>query len=458
MVPMNVRLTKRELAWRLADSRARALICDQASAPLAAEATRELPDLLPIGIDAPEPICGTARRSRSLADTPEATVSLRGLVHLATVQGIIYTSATSGQPKGVLLTYGNHWWNAIGSALHLGLHRDDRWLALLPFYHVGGLALVWRSVIYGIPMVIHETFDPEAVNRDIDSGGVTLVSMVSTMLQRLLDARGSRPFPPTLRCILLGGGPAWPALLETCLRRGVPVAPTYGLTETASQVATQAPGEVARKPGSVGRPLFPAEVRIERDGRQAEAGEVGEILVRGPTIMPGYADRPGETSRALRAGWLHTGDLGYLDDEGDLYVVDRRDDLIISGGENVYPAEVEAVLREHPALEDSGVIGLPDPEWGQVVGAAVKLRPGSCASEDEVKAFCAGRLARYKIPARVWFVDALPRSPAGKLIRRSIRESADATRAPQRGDAGLGRPRPGRPIVSEPSEFPGSQP
>ena len=424
MVPMNVRLSKSELAWQLADSRARVLIYNPAQAPLAAGAAQDLPDLLCVSLAGPEPISGRARRSRSLAATPEAQTPLRDRVDLSAVQGIIYTSATSGRPKGVLLTYGNHWWNAVGSALHLGLDREDRWLAPLPMYHIGGLALVWRSVIYGIPLVIHEAFDPDAVNRDIDATGVTLVSAVSTMLERILDARGSHPFPPTLRCILLGGGPAAPALLETCLRRGVPVAPTYGLTETASQVATQPPAEVARKPGSVGRPLFPTEVRIERDGRPGAVGEVGEILVRGPTVMRGYADRPDETSRALRCGWLHTGDLGYLDHEGDLYVADRREDLIISGGENIYPAEVESVLGEHPALGDSGVIGLPDPQWGQVVVAAVTVRPGSRTSEEEVKAFCASRLARYKVPTRVWFVDGLPRSAAGKLIRRTIREWA----------------------------------
>jgi o-succinylbenzoate---CoA ligase len=423
MVPLNLRLTQAELSWQLADSRAKVLIYDHALGPLGTEAARGAADLLPMSVEDIERIA-TARRGRSAA-VPDAQVPLRGRLHLSAVQGVIYTSATSGRPKGVLLTYGNHWWNAIGSALHLGLHRDDRWLAPLPFYHIGGLAVVWRSVIYGIPIVIHETFDPEAVNREIDSGDVTLVSAVGTMLQRVLDVRGPRPFPRALRCVLLGGGPVRPALLATCLERGVPVAPTYGLTETASQVATLAPGEAARKPGSVGKPLFPAELRIERDGRPAAAGEAGEILVRGPTVMLGYADRPEETARALRDGWLHTGDLGYLDAEGDLYVVDRRDDLIISGGENIYPAEVEAVLLQHPALEDAGVIGLSDPEWGQAVAAVVTLRPGARPTEAEVKAFCASRLARYKIPKRVWFTDALPRSTAGKLMRRSIRQWAE---------------------------------
>jgi len=424
LVPLNARLAAPELAWQLMDSGAGVLISDPALAVVAQDAGRGLPDLM--HVIAGEPAQGPAigNRVEFLATTPEADVPLRDSIDLSSVQGLIYTSATSGRPKGVLLTYGNHWWSAIGSALRLGLRDDDRWLAPLPLYHVGGLAIVWRSVIYGIPLVIHDSFDAEEVNREIDGGDVTVVSVVSTMLERMLASRGPRPFPSSLRCILLGGGPAAPSLLAACVERGVPVASTYGLTETASQVTTLALGDAARKPGSSGQALLPTHVRIDLDGRRAAAGEVGEILVRGPTVMLGYAGRPDDTARALCSGWLRTGDLGYLDDEGYLYVVDRRDDLIVTGGENVYAAEVEAVLREHPAIADAGVIGLPDPTWGQAVAAVVAVRPDARPSEEDVKGFCAGRLARYKVPWRVWFVDGLPRSPAGKLVRRSIREWA----------------------------------
>jgi len=395
MVPINTRLALPELTWQLEDSRAAVLVCDDALAtPPTAVRTVSL---------------------SALDATAEAEVTLRDRIDLSAVQGIIYTSATSGRPKGVLLTYGNLWWNAIGSALNLGVHRDDCWLAALPLYHVGGLAILWRSVIYGIPVVVHEIFDPDTVNREIDHGQVTLISVVGPMLQRMLDARGLRPWPSSLRCILLGGGPAAQALLERCARLGVPVATTYGLTEAASQVATLPPEDFSGKLGSAGKALFPAEVRVA-----AASGEVGEILVRGPSVMKGYADRPEETALAVRDGWLHTGDLGYLDAEGYLYVVDRREDLIISGGENVYPTEVEMVLRQHPAIEDAGVIGLPDSDWGQIVGAAVRLRPGARLSEDEVRSFCDGRLARFKVPRRVWFVDDLPRSAGGKVLRSEI--------------------------------------
>ncbi|HKZ51465.1 MAG TPA: o-succinylbenzoate--CoA ligase, partial [Dehalococcoidia bacterium] len=344
-------------------------------------------------------------------------------VDLSAVHSMIYTSGTGGRPKGATLTFGNHFWNAVGSVLNLGLHSDDRWLACLPLFHVGGLAILLRGVIYGIPVVLHEAFDALAVNRAIDEEGVTIVSVVSTMLQQMLEARGDRPSPSSLRCILLGGGPASRLLLEECARRNLPVVQTYGLTEAASQVATLAPEDALRKLGSAGKPLFLTQVRIEgQDGRPLPPGEPGEIVVGGPTVTPGYLNRPAETQGALRRGWLHTGDIGYLDEEGYLYVLDRRDDLVISGGENVYPAEVEEVLRSHPAVLDAGAIGVPDDRWGQVVVAVVSLRPGAEVKEEELLAFCRGRLAPYKVPKRLRFVRELPRNQAGKLLRRVLRE------------------------------------
>src|SRR5438067_1537754 len=319
-----------------------------------------------------------------------------GRLDLDSVQSVIYTSGTTGRPKGARLTYGNHWWSATGSALNLGLRADDRWLACLPLFHVGGLAILLRSAIYGIAAVVHESFDERAVNRAVDEERVTIVSVVAAMLQRMLDARGQEPYPPWLRCVLLGGGPAPRPLLERCAARGVPVVQTYGLTESASQVATLAPEDALRKLGSAGKPLFPTELRVD-----APAGEVGEIVVRGPTVTPGYVNRPDATARPIRDGWLHTGDLGRLDDEGYLYVVDRRDDLIISGGENVYPAEVEAALLAHPAVAEAGVFGIADAEWGRSVAAAVSLHPGIVVNADELLAFVRQRLASYKVPRHI---------------------------------------------------------
>ncbi|HLJ58242.1 MAG TPA: o-succinylbenzoate--CoA ligase [bacterium] len=416
MVPLHARLTKPELVRQLDGVGATAVICDGALAALGQAAA--LPTVRALVAEEPEPEPHDRSGGGALGEgLPCPRLSL------SSIQGIVHTSATSGTPKGVLLTYGNHWWSAVGAALHLGLQRDDCWLACLPLSHVGGLAILWRSVIYGVPVILHDAFEPDVVNREIDDGRVTLISLVGTMLQRLIDARGQRPFPQRLRAILLGGGPISPGLLETCVRRRIPIAPTYGLTETASQVATLAPEDVSRKTGSAGQALFPTELRIAASGRRRTApGQVGEILVRGPVVMRGYDGRPGDAAQVLHGGWLHTGDLGYLDADGYLYVVDRRTDLVVSGGENVYPAEVERVLQSHPAVEDTCVVGAPDPLWGQVVVAAVLVRARPQTNADELKAFCAERLAMYKVPKHVWFVDGLPRSAGGKLLRYRVRE------------------------------------
>jgi len=317
-----------------------------------------------------------------------------------------------------MLTYENHWWSAMGSLLNLGLRAEDGWLACLPLFHVGGLAIVLRSAIYGIPIILHDGFEPAAVNTAIDEEKVSIISVVSVMLQRMLAERGARPYPPTLRCVLLGGGPAPQPLLEECARRGLPVTQTYGLTEAASQVATLAPEDALRKLGSAGKPLFPTELMINAP----DTTGVGEILVRGPTVSPGYWRDPEATAQTLREGWLHTGDLGYLNEEGYLYVVDRRDDLIISGGENIYPSEVEAVLLAHPAVAEVGVMGIDDAQWGQAPIAFIKLREGEAASADALRAFCQDRLAKYKIPKRFEFVARLPRNAAGKLLRRELKK------------------------------------
>lgn len=410
LVPLNARLTADELAWQLSDCGASLLLHDAAHAVAAEQAGAGLPDarrheLGPLG-----PV------------GPTITPPQHAGIALDAIQSIIYTSGTTGRPKGALLTWGNHWWSAVGSALQLGHDPRDRWLAPLPFFHVGGLAILMRSVIYGIPVIVHDRFDPARANQAIDEEGATIVSVVATMLQRMLDARGDRPYPATFRCMLLGGGPAPRPLLERCAQLGVPVSQTYGLTEASSQVATLPPHDALRKLGSAGMPLLPTEVRIEQDDTPVAPGEVGEIVVRGPSLTPGYLDRPDATARAWRGGWFHTGDLGKLDDEGYLYVLDRRDDLIVSGGENVYPAEVEAILLAHPAVADVGVVGVPHPDWGQVPVAVVQRRADMPVTTEELIAHCAAHLARYKVPAAIHWQETLPRNAAGKLLRRVLRE------------------------------------
>jgi O-succinylbenzoic acid--CoA ligase len=383
LVPLNTRLSADELAWQVEDCRVRRVLHDDAHAGLASELP--IASLRPATGDVP----------------PGAAAEMRDRTDLEALHAIVYTSGTTGRPKGALLTYGNHWWSAVGSALNLGLIAEDRWLCPLPLFHVGGLSILFRSVIYGIPVVLASD-----VNRAIDEQRVSIVSLVATMLQRVLAERGERPFPRWLRCALLGGGPAPRPLLEECARRGVPVVQTYGLTEAASQVATLAPEDALRKLGSAGKPLMPTELRIED----------GEIVVRGPTVSPGYW---GQAARAPDA-WFRTGDAGRLDHEGYLYVLDRRDDLIVSGGENVYPAEVEAVLLAHPSVEEAAVVGRPHDQWQSVPTAIVRLREPTTA--DALREHCRASLAGYKVPAEIRFVEApLPRNAAGKLLRRELR-------------------------------------
>jgi o-succinylbenzoate---CoA ligase len=303
---------------------------------------------------------------------------------------VMHTSGTTATPKPIVLSHGNFLASALGSAAALGLDQDERWLCPMPLTHVGGLSIPIRSAIYATTAVLHGRFDTEAVLNELmdPARRITLVSLVPTMLARLLDAGLERP--PALRWALLGGGPIPPALLERARVAGVPVAPTYGMTEACSQIAT------------FGWPLAGVELRTAGDG---------EVRVRGPIVSPSALDE---------FGWLHTGDLGRFDERGRLEIIGRKADTIISGGENVAPAEVEATLLEHPAVADAAVHPRADPDWGEAVVATVVLRDGATAEPDELRAYCAARLASFKVPKAVAFADQLPRTASGKLLRRQL--------------------------------------
>jgi o-succinylbenzoate---CoA ligase len=299
------------------------------------------------------------------------------------VHTVIHTSGTTGAPKAVELTFANHAAGVLASADGLGVDPEDRWLCPLPLHHVGGLNVLIRSAANRTTVVLHERFDVERVKRELEAGGLTLASLVPTMLARLRAAGLRRT--PGLRAIALGGGPIPPSLLDWARDAGIPVVPVYGMTETCSQVVA----------GSPGRPLRGVELRIAPDG---------EILVRGPMVAPGSVGAD---------GWLHTGDLGRLDDDGRLHVLGRSKELIVTGGENVAPLEVEQVLLSHPAVADAGVAGLPDPEWGEAVTAFVVLREPA----GDLDAWCRGRLAAFKVPKTIHVVAELPRNAGGKLMR-----------------------------------------
>jgi O-succinylbenzoic acid--CoA ligase len=406
LVPVNSRLTATEIGRQLHDCGARILLASGGSGLG-----------LPLGVRT-LPLSAFDARAPEIGGSPTE-------VDLESLHSVIYTSGTTGTPKGAMLSNGNFFWNAAGSAFNLGLREDDCWLACMPLFHVGGLSILIRGVLYGMGVEVHEGFDPERVNGALLSGRVTIVSLVATMLQRMLELHGGG-YHANLRCVLLGGGPVPSALIQECLRRGIPVAPTYGLTEAASQVTTLLPSDAGRHLASAGRALLPVSIRIEReDGEECLPEEPGEIAVRGPTVTAGYLGRPDETARALRGGWLHTGDFGYVDQGGYLFVIDRRDDLIVTGGENVYPAEVESVLETHPSVKEAGVFGVADPTWGHEVRAAVALNDGYTFDEAGLIEFCRERLAGYKVPRRIEGLHELPRTASGKLLRRQLRRLAE---------------------------------
>jgi o-succinylbenzoate---CoA ligase len=307
---------------------------------------------------------------------------------------VIHTSGTAGASKPVELTHANFLWSALGSAVALGLDREERWLCPLPLSHVGGLSILVRSAIYGTTAVLHDGWDTERVARALREERITVASLVPTMVARLVE---HGVVAPALRCALIGGGPLPAPVAERARAAGLPVAQTYGLTEACSQVTTSAPGE----PETAGPPLVCTRVEIADDG---------EILVAGPTVAP----------RAVADdGFLHTGDRGDLDERGRLVVTGRKADTIVTGGENVAPAEVEAALLDHPAVAEAAVHGRPDEEWGEAVVAKVVLRDD--ADPAAIRDHAARLLARFKVPKAIEVVDALPRTASGKIRRRDLR-------------------------------------
>lgn len=438
LLPLNTRLTPAELAWQLTDAQCAALIVEENLGGVGLDLARE--SHCPL-------VTVSSELSIEVTAMPEVTVDQSQQASDHSLQAIVYTSGTTGRPKGAMLTFDNHFYSALASAYRLGVQPDDLWLSCLPLYHVGGLAVIWRSCLYGTAVSLHQRFVLEEVNRDLDANPITLISVVPTMLQRLVDSRNG--WPATLRLILLGGAAATPELVAAAnkLPRARPlpkqplplddppaaidppplVATTYGLTEAASQVATMLPRDVAAKPGSVGKPLLFTRVRVIDDhGRDLPPNQVGEIIVSGPSVMAGYFQRPDATAETVRDGELFTGDMGYLDDGGDLWLVDRRSDIIVSGGENVYPAEVEAVLRAHPGVTAVCVAGVRDATWGQRVAAMI-VPADDGLTADALIAHARTHLAGYKIPRQIRFVDALPLTASGKIARSQVRTQLESS-------------------------------
>lgn len=408
LIPLNTRLTTDELNWQLANTGVDALCYPPSQASkagaISAQSSTKMLDL-----------------SSSLEQEASDTTYIPRSIHLDDVFLLVYTSGTTGHPKAVELTYGNVFYSAMASAYRLGTLPHDRWLCILPLYHVGGLSILIRACLYGIAVDLQSRFDVPVLDQTLQQHPISLISLVPTMLYRLLDETDPQRWQPTLRLILLGGAVASPDLIQRCIDLNLPVATTYGLSEAASQVATATPDHVRCKPGTVGKPLLFSSIRIvDENGQTQAAGQIGEVVVRGLTTMRGYYKNPQATAATLRDGDLYTGDMGYVDDDGDLFVVQRRSDLIVSGGENIYPAEVENILKQHVAVVDAAVVGLDDVEWGQRVSAAVVLRSDADIAADDLIIFCRQHLAGYKVPRFIHIVDDLPKTASGKIRRPDV--------------------------------------
>ncbi|RQG95951.1 class I adenylate-forming enzyme family protein [Natrarchaeobius chitinivorans] len=458
VVALNVRETVAELESKAERTGLDAIVCEAATEERALEISvaadcpiASVDEPSRDGVSSVRPFTDSGPRSNPAADLESDSLADLEPISLESDRThlLVWTSGTTGEPKVVRLTLGNVVASATASAFRLGVSPDDRWLCCLPMYHMGGLAPVVRSVLYGTTVVIQREFSAGDTGRVIEEYGVTGVSLVPTMCKRLLEA-GWRP-PEALRFVLLGGAPASSDLLERCLEAGVPVYPTYGMTETASQVATATPAETREYEGTVGRPLVVTDVSIVDDGGEPVApGEPGELVVSGPTVTPGYLDAD-HTADAVSELGFHTGDVGYRDDGGRLWILNRRSDRIVTGGENVDPGEVIATLRSHPAIDDAAVVGLEDERWGERVSALVvpvvdgddssenaddSAEDGDDSTEDGgdfetrqrelepsgVLEHCRDRLAGFKHPKTIAVVDSLPRTASGTVDREAVRE------------------------------------
>ena len=435
-VPLGEGLTPRELSERVERADLDVVVCAESTESQALSASDQVPVL---SVDEPSDDAVTAIHGTEPAPVDPADWAFDDRLC------VLFTSGTTGAAKPVPLTAGNVYASGVASAFRLGVDPDDRWLVSLALHHMGGLAPVYRSALYGTTLVLRKGFDPGGAADDIDRYNVTGVSLVPTMLKRMLDRRGT--LAESLRVVLLGGAPAPDELIERCRDYSIPVYPTYGMTEAASQVATATPQGTRGRIGTVGRPLFGTDVTVvDEDGTPVAPGETGEIVVDGPTITPGYLGSETTGSEFGPYG-LHTGDVGRIDEDGYLYVFNRLDDRILSGGQNVEPGEVAGVLVEHPAIEDVAVVGIDDDEWGERVAALIEVtdsneltvsrsasdeterQNGDDAGESErqiedetLVTFARERLAAFKIPKTVAYTDELPRTVSGTIDREAVRD------------------------------------
>ena len=424
-VPMNFRLAPPEVAYLLADSGADVFVwsagCSKlARGALAGEGVRVRMRVVVGGEPADGELDFEELVSRGVPAAPSIDVDGRD------VCALMYTSGTTGRPKGVMLTHDNLMWNLINVlSVGRGLREGDRTVTVAPMFHSGGLGVHTLPLIYiGGTNTIMSAFDPQATLAAMARERVTVQFLVPAMWAALMAVPAFEEYDlSALELAVTGAAPCPLPVLEYFEGRGVPFQEGFGLTETAPGATLLDAGHIKEKAGSIGRPLFHVSTRIvDEQDCDVPVGEVGELLVRGPNVFAGYWGRPDATAEAFRGGWFHTGDLGRVDAEGFITLVDRKKDMIITGGENVYPIEVEQVLYRHPAVREVAVVGVPHDKWGETPIAVVVLADGMAEATDELIAYARERLAHFKCPTRVEYVPELPRTATGKVLKTMLRK------------------------------------
>jgi len=421
LVPLNFRLAPRELEWILADSDPALLVVqaqfEETARQVGAAALRPRR----VAFDGPG---GLVAR---MLDARRSCQPVPQVAELETPCMILYTSGTTGRPKGAILTPGLIFWNSVNTMLRLDLLPTDVALTFTPLFHTGGWNVLTTPLLHrGGRVVFLKKFDADRVLELCDAEGVSILFGLPTIMDMLYRApRFATAKLAQVRYAIVGGEPMPLPLIRAWHERGIPIRQGYGLTEFGPNDFSLQQEHAETKIGSIGFPNFYVDARVVDDADvDVPDGEVGELVLRGPACMPGYWRNPEATAEAIRDGWFHTGDLVRRDAEGFYYVVDRKKDMYKSGGENVYPVEVETFLRTHPQIHEVSVVGVPDQKWGEVGLAWVAPAPGQTLTADDVIEFCRGNLARYKIPKHVRFLAELPRGDSGKVLKRELKARA----------------------------------
>lgn len=424
LVPLNFRLVGSELLYIMNDSGAQTLVFGEEFVDLVTsinqECSIERGRYISVGKTVPWALNYEEEIGTESHEEPKTDESIGGEdAHI-----LMYTSGTTGLPKGAILSHRKTFFNALNADIYYGLTSDDTMLVSRALFHSGGLLVEAVPMLYkGGTIVLKRRFRPEEILEVIQQYRVTVLEAPATLYKFILEECDLRKYDlRSLKCCFTGGERVPPSLLKEYQERGITISQLYGQTET-STITWLPVSDAVRKLGSVGIPVFHGDIRIvNKAGADVKPGEVGEIIVSGCITMSGYWGRPDLTEEQIKDGWLHTGDLATIDEEGFIYIVDREKDMFISGGENVYPAEIEKVYLENQKILNVAVVGVPDKKWGEVGVAFIVLKDGENMSEEEALQFCKGKLARYKIPKFVRFVKSLPMTAAQKIMRNRLRK------------------------------------